>query len=242
MTAGVKMSLTDTKLKRMILLILSGLLTAIPLLIPELGFMQWISLVPLGIFFIDYVIEERISLLRIYGYGYVFFMSFYVLVWHWFVAMYPLGFVDGMTKPAAVGVVLVAWIGMAILQSFFGGFVFVVIAIICRGTFIKRCKMLLPIIVGAAWAVYEWTQTLGWWGVPWGRLAIGQSKYLVGLQTASLFGSYFVSFVIVAANVYIAAIGNEYSAYQLHKCGFTAPVGAQKTDYFALRHGITEII
>jgi apolipoprotein N-acyltransferase len=63
---------------------------------------------------------------------------------------------------------------------------------------------LKTVLLALCWAVYEWTQTLGWWGVPWGRLPIGQSKYLVGLQTASWFGSYFVTFLIVAVNFCLA--------------------------------------
>ena len=54
------------------------------------------------------------------------------------------------------------------------------------------------------WTIFEWGQTIGWWGVPWGRLPIGQTEYLWGIQNASLLGSYFVTFVLVSVNLLIA--------------------------------------
>ncbi len=203
MTKDLYMQLDDKKYKRILLLVASSVLTAIPLLLPSLGFLQWISFVPLAVFFFNYASDERVSLIKMYGYGAIFFMSFYVIVFHWFVTLYPLGFIDGMTKPAAVGVVLIAWFGTSLVQTFLASFSFIIIAFIIRSRIMKRFRLLVPLTVAAVWAVHEWTQTIGWWGVPWARLAIGQSKYIVGLQTASLFGSYFVSFVIVAVNFYI---------------------------------------
>ena len=59
------------------------------------------------------------------------------------------------------------------------------------------------------WVVFEWSQTLFWTGVPWGRLAIGQCAMPAMIGTASLLGSYFITFLLVAVNF--------SAAYALHE-------------------------
>jgi apolipoprotein N-acyltransferase len=57
-----------------------------------------------------------------------------------------------------------------------------------------------PFLAAALWAIFEWSQTLTWAGVPWGRLALGQivGSFTATAMTASLFGSYFISALIIA--------------------------------------------
>ena len=73
-----------------------------------------------------------------------------------------------------------------------------------RGRLAAKFPLVRPAAVGGLWAVYEWTQNLGWFGVPWARLPLAQTRNIVWLQSASLFGSYFVTFVFVAFNAYLA--------------------------------------
>ena len=196
------MILTDKKYKRILLLCLSGILTGITLAFPKTGFMEWLTLTPMAIFLLECAPDRQIKLRQMYAYGFLFFMSFGVVVFHWFVNLYPLEFIDGMTKGGALAVVLVACIGLSFLQAIQGALLFVIAALLFRSSLLSRIRSLRPVAIACLWAVYEWTQTIGWWGVPWGRLAIGQSEYIIGLQTASLFGSYFISFCIVLVNAY----------------------------------------
>lgn len=198
------MILTDKKYKRFLLLCLSGLLTGVAVAFPTVGAIGWISLIPSAIFLLDVAADKSVRLSSMYGYGFTFFMSFYLVVFHWFVNLYPLEFIDGMTKGGAIAVVLFASVGLSLFQAVQGAVIFVLLALLFRSSVGQKLKALHPLIIAAMWAVYEWTQTIGWWGVPWGRLAISQSKLIVGLQTASLFGSYFISFIIVLVNAYIA--------------------------------------
>ncbi len=198
------MVLTDKRYKRFLMLGLSGILTGLCVAFPRIGIFQWFTLIPTVIFLIDCAGERKISLGAAYGYGFFFFMSFYLVVFHWFVNLYPLEFIDGMTKGGALCVVLFAVVGLSLFQAVQGGVMFLLAAWLLRCQPIKRHKLLHPFAIAALWAVYEWTQTLGWWGVPWGRLAIAQSYLPIGLQTASLFGSYFISFIIVAVNGLLA--------------------------------------
>lgn len=198
------MMLTQSKSRRFLCLLVSALLTGLTLVFPEVGFFEWITLIPVGVFLLTYASQREVRLRCLYGYGLIFFWCFYLVVFHWFVNLYPLDFIDGMTKGGALAVVLVAWLGLSLLQALMGGLVFVFAGLLLRTRLSDRYPLSRPFLLAALWAFYEWTQTLGWWGVPWGRLPIGQSKYLIGLQTASWFGSYFITFLLVAVNLCLA--------------------------------------
>ncbi len=196
--------LTDKVYKRFLMLGLSGFLSGLCLAFPKIGFLQWLTLIPALVFFLDCQGEKKLKLGAAYGYGFFFFMSFYLVVFHWFVNLYPLEFIPDMTKGGALCVVLFAVVGLSLFQALQGGVMFVLAALLLRARLLQKQKILQPLVIAALWTVYEWTQTIGWWGVPWGRLAIGQSYLPIGMQTASLFGSYFISFVIVLVNGFLA--------------------------------------
>ncbi len=189
---------------RFCLLLASAVLTGLTLIFPKAGFLEWLTLIPAGIFLLSYASDEKVRLRHLYCYGFFFFMCYYLVTFHWFVNLYPLDFIDGMTRGAALAVVLAGWIGLSLLQSIGGGFVFVLAGLVFRSRLCLRFGFLRPFAGGALWAVFEWSQTVGWWGVPWGRLPIGQTAYAVGIQTASLFGSYFITFLLVTFNFLLA--------------------------------------
>ena len=184
----------------LLLLAASAVLTGLTLVIPALGFLEWLTLVPACLFLFRFASDESVRLRTLYRFGFFFFYCYYLTTFHWFLNLYPLDFVDGMTKGGAIVVVIAAWFGLSLVQTLFGGLLFVLCGVIFRTRAVRRCAMLRPFVLGLLWAVYEWTQTLGWWGVPWARLPLGQSKYLVGLQTASLLGPYFITFLLVSVN------------------------------------------
>ena len=198
--------MTDRKLNRFLLLAVGGVLTGLTLVFPRLGFLEWLTLVPVGLFLLSEADEPHTRFRGTYGYGFFFFMCFYVVVFHWFVFLYPLDFIDGMTPLSAIVVVLAGCLGLSAVQALFGGLFFMAVRLILRIRLMTAHKALRPFALAGMWAVYEWTQTLGWWGVPWGRLPIGQSEYIVGLQTASLFGSYIITFALVTVNMCVAYV------------------------------------
>ena len=189
---------------RFLMLALSAILTGLCLVISRIGFLEWVTLVPCALFLLILASKGGLRLRSLYGYGVFFFTAFYLVNFPWFINLYPLEFVNGMTKGSAIVVVLVAWIGLSLFQAVQGGLVFVLAGVLFRSTLCERVSLIKPFVLGGLWAVYEWLQTFGWWGVPWGRLPLGQSEYLVGLQTASLLGPYFVTFIIVSVNAGIA--------------------------------------
>lgn len=188
---------------RFFFLALGGILTGITLIFPKAGIIEWLSLVPASLVLLGLMRSRRTKLRHIYGYGFFFFMSFYLVIYHWFFYLYPLEF-TGMSRGAAVVVVLAGWIGLSLLQALGGGFVFLAAALLGRTELVKKHTLIQPFVAAALWTVFEWSQTLFWFGVPWGRLAIGQSEMPLMIRSASLFGTYLITFLIVAVNSCIA--------------------------------------
>ena len=189
---------------RFLVLLLSGLLTGLIVAFPTLGFLEWITIAPALVILLRRGSDKAVKLKSLYLDGLVFFYGYYLVCWHFFLSMYPLDFIDGVTKGTAAAVVAISWFGLALLQSLFGGFVFLLSGVIFRGRICQKIGLLKPLIAAATWAVFEWSQNLGWWGVPWGKLSLGQTKYLLGVQNASWLGSYFITFVLVLVNCLVA--------------------------------------
>lgn len=186
-----------------IFLSVGAIFTALTLMIPSIGVLEWISLVPAALIFIITACDVGESYKKMYRYGFVYFMSFGLSIFHWFINLYPLDFA-GMTKSEAAVVVVVAWFGLSLLQAVFAAFLPVILAFILRKSAMKDRKMPIPFIAAALFTVFEWLQTLTWAGVPWGRLALGQTEMTVMLKSASVLGSYFITFVVVVVNFFAA--------------------------------------
>ncbi len=177
--------------------LLSGLLTALPLVVEELFFLPWFSLVPLF-----WIARRKPSA---YRHGLVFFLGYYGVLYHWFCYLYPLDFA-GFDTTGSILVVAVAWIGMSLLQGVGTAFVPFLYRRLTQG----RHPLLAPFAAAALWCVMEWLQTLFWFGVPWGRLAVTQYTQLPLIQGASLFGSLGLGFLMVLVNGFLVLAGERW--------------------------------
>lgn len=187
------------------LLLLSGaLLLGVCIQFPFLGVLEWVALVPSGLAILTAAADQSIRLRRMYGYGFCFFGCFYLVNFHWFLYMYPLTFA-GLSDAASAVVVLVAWVGLSALQTIGSSWLFPLFAFAVRGRFLSGRPVLHPLLFAAMWSVREWIQAnMGWAGVPWGRLPLGQTRLSLTLQSAAFFGSYFVTFLLVAVSMLLA--------------------------------------
>ena len=188
------------KSKIFLLLAAGAILTGLTVSFPKIfGIFEWVSLIPLFAALKLLTKRDGLKLGHAYLYGLFYFELFYMVCFHFFLYMYPLDFtgLDNFTSVIAIGF---AWLGLPFLQSIFAGFVFVIYILTERSRLLARYPYLSVIALPAIYTFHEFFQTFGWWGVPWGRLPLGQSEILVTLQTASLFGSYFVSFIILTVN------------------------------------------
>lgn len=191
---------------RFLLLAISGALTGLTLIFPVVGILEWITLMPAVAVLLDVCSDVEVGYKRAYFYGFVMLSAYYVVNFHWFCYMYPLEF-TGMAKPAALGVVLVAWLGLAAFQTATMAFLVPLAAFVIRRKAVLKTTLLHPFIIAATWTAFEWLQAhTGFAGVPWARLCLGQADMPVMIQSASLFGSYFISFALLLVNGLIAYI------------------------------------
>ena len=188
-----------------LLLIVSGIFSALPLIFSKIGFIGWISIAPAAYVLINLARNKEIKLSRLYLAALVFFESYFLVVFHWFLAMYPLEF-TGISKGAAVFVVLIAWFGVSLIESLVYSLAFLAFGALLRQRKWQSTSsvLLMPLAAASLFVVFEWIQTLDWWGVPWGRLCLGQINSIELFGSASVLGSYFVTFCIVAVNFFLA--------------------------------------
>ncbi|MBE6685206.1 MAG: apolipoprotein N-acyltransferase [Ruminococcaceae bacterium] len=191
------------KFPPMLMLAISAFFTALPLVITELGFLQWISVIPTALVLIQSISDRETKLKKMYGRGLIFFWIYYAVVFHWFFYMYPLDFA-GLSNAASLVVVFVACLGLSLIQALISAVAFVLIAAISRTKIVGKRPLLTPFVAAAVWVVTEWFQTVGWWGVPWGRLPLGQIDATLLVRSSAIFGSYFVTFTIIAVNFLLA--------------------------------------
>ncbi len=191
------------KAKKPLWLAISGALTSLALIFTELGALQWISIIPMALILMQMASDKSLKLRKLYGAGVIFFGAYYSLSFHWFFYMYPLDFA-GLSNAASLAVVLLACFGIGIFQALQSALIFVFFGVFARGGFSQRAKLTVPLFAASLWVIFEWWQTVGWWGVPWARLPLGQMNAVIFVRSASLFGSYFITFIIVAVNFCLA--------------------------------------
>ena len=92
------MNLTDKRWKSFLLLGIGGALTGLTLVFSKIGFIQWLTLVPVGIFLLCEADSDTRKYKGLYGYGFFFFVCYYAVNYHWFVNLYPLEFIDGIVE------------------------------------------------------------------------------------------------------------------------------------------------
>ncbi len=192
-----------SKIPPRIYISLSGLLLGFTVIFAEIGLIAFVAMIPLAMMLYRRAEGEKYRMRKAYLDGFIFYMSFDIVIFHWFTYFYPLEFA-GLTKGEAIGVIALAWIGLSALQSVFSAFVFVLISRFIKTGIYKKHPILLAPYASCLWAINEWTQTFTWAGVPWGRVAISQTEMPIMMQNASLFGSYFLTFVIVLFNFLVA--------------------------------------
>lgn len=173
------------------------------LVFPKLGFLQWVAILPLLLWLFSRDASARRAPLRFWGAGVLYFLSFYLVVYHWFFYLYPMEFA-GVTKGEAAALVVICWLGLSLLQTTFSALIFPLFAFLSRTRVLRRAVWLLPFLFAAQYTVAEWSQTLTWLGVPWARLALGQLEGGPFINSASLVGPYLLTFALVLFNGLLA--------------------------------------
>ena len=189
-----------------LLLILSGILTALTQMTHWLAPFAFVTMIPLAIVLFR-AAEAKLRFGKVYLMGLAFVLPYFLTVFHWFFYLYPMEFL-GVTPSYALLIVITCWLGLSLLQG---------TSFACVGIFFRQCsahKTLMPVLFAAVWTFSEWLQTLTWAGVPWARLALSQTGSLAMIQSANLFGSLFVGFLIALVNGILG-----YAVYRMMEFG-----------------------
>ncbi|MBE6608508.1 MAG: apolipoprotein N-acyltransferase [Ruminococcaceae bacterium] len=179
-------------------LLASAVLTALTLIFEIMSVLVFVSLAPLVIILVKRC-ENVKKAFSSYGVGFVWSFFFYIVIYHWFWYLWPMDFL-GVEKPLALLITLFCWIGLSLLQTIGTAFVAPLFCI----AFKKGGLRMAPFVFASAWTVLEYVQSLTWMGVPWARLALSQTAFPAAVQSASLFGSLFIGFIIALVNGFVA--------------------------------------
>lgn len=181
---------------------LSAVVMALCVMFTELAVLEWVALVPAAVCLYK-ASEWGVTAKCAYLVGLGFFCAYYLMLFHWFLFMYPMDFL-GLSNFESVVVVAFAWLALSFIQAAFSALAPLVFAAASKSPIVKEKKWLMPILAASLWVLLEWGLTLTWLGVPWSRLALGQLDMTAAVQSVSLFGSYFITFLIVLINFLIA--------------------------------------
>ncbi len=189
----------ERKRLQFLYLTVSGIISGVCMAFPSIfgAIIEWIAFIPAALVVFT-AADQNIKLSRAYLGGFWLVYSQHLIVYHWFVSFYPLDFTE-LSRPAAAAVVLLAIFGISLLAAMFGGVFGLMTVGIGRLRITKKYPLILPFAAASAYALNEWIRTRFWFGVPWGRLALGQltEGKPISVLTASLFGSYFTAFLII---------------------------------------------
>lgn len=191
----------------------SALVTGLLYTFYDVGFVAWFSLLPYFYVLMKKINDGGAKPRKLYFFGLWFSFVYYSAVFYWFTYQYPLDFM-GFSRALSVAYVATAWFGMSLLYSITLALVPYLTSHFAKTALCKKYPFTLPFFIGVCWSMVEWMHTKTFMGVPWTRLALTQQKYLPILQISSVFGSYFVSFLIVSVNACMA-----YALYALAKNG-----------------------
>lgn len=120
----------------------------------------------------------------------LFFFGSFITVYTLFLKLYPIGGFD-FTKAQNIIIVIFAWIASSIIHSVMGG------VILCISKSFIHSPFKYALSCGALWVIFEYSTSLGFLAFPWMNISVSIIKFLPFLQTASLFGNGFITFVVV---------------------------------------------
>ena len=180
----------DKKAFVFLILFASALLTALALIFKIMSVLVFVSLAPLVMILIKRC-EKGKKARSSYAVGFLWSFFFYIVIYHWFWYLWPMDFL-GVEKPLALLITLFCWIGLSLLQALGTAFVAPLFCLAYK----KGGLIMAPFIFACAWTVLEYMQSLTWMGVPWARLALSQTVFPAAVQSAALFGSLFIGFII----------------------------------------------
>lgn len=179
-----------------------GILAALPLLFEELALLSFILWTPFC-----YVIKRRlcrdaVKSREIYAHSLLFFLGYFAAAFSFFKAMYPLDFA-GLNKAASVAVILAAMLLLPLFQAaIFSLFTIPLTFLSKRRLFFFPCAF--PLFFSSLCLLFFYFQNFTWMGVPWASPALALVELPALSQSASILGSFFLTFLILVFNALLS--------------------------------------
>ena len=179
------------------LIVVSAVLSALPLTFSKLFLLSWFSFVPLFYMIFKYNDTKwRVCFRR----GFLFGFVYHVCIYYWFLWFYPIDYV-GMGSVASLVVVALAWFGISAVH----GILWCIPLLLCRAVqkLSKNSLFLSFVCIVGIMCSQKFTSTSEL-SFPWVRIALGQYEAPVLIQSASIWGIDGVDILILVINALIA--------------------------------------
>lgn len=142
------------------------------------------------------VLRERRRENKIFRLFFCYFIGFYVPLYSFLSELYPFDRF-GFTEGQAVFVVICACLLIPLLHSAIMSCV-MLLSKLCRNGYFE-----IPLFA-SLFTVGEWLLSLGGLAFPWGSTAVSLTGFLPFVEPVSIFGQYFITFIVVGACVMFA--------------------------------------
>lgn len=181
--------------KRCFLLIALGVACALPFTFEKFFFISWFSFVPLFVITVNE--KERMSGKAFFASIALFFFFYHFAIYYFFMALVPMSFV-GLGFIASFVLLFLAWVLFSLIHALPYALAFYFISAL------KTSKALRIIALSLSMVSISFLQSFGTYGFTWARFSLPQSALLPTIQSASLFGPYFVDIVLMLVNAFFA--------------------------------------
>ena len=182
----------------------SGILSSLPFFFEKLFIFEWLCFVP---FFMLFYTDKNITAKRAFLYGFLLHFTRSCIVLTWFKELYSMSAVD-VPPFIMIAVIFLGDVVLSALQSVPFGICSILINHLHKST--SNCA-LRHIFSASFFAFTELFQTLieetcflGLIGFPWVVSYVTQHRFLYAIQSASVFGAIFITFIIILVNSLIA--------------------------------------
>lgn len=180
-----------------VLLIISAVLSALPLTFSSLYPLSWVSFVPLF-----YVVANHSGdrLRRSFGRGFLFGFIYHLCIYYWFLWFYPLDYVD-LGSEASLAVVALAWFGISLVH----GALWCIPLIACHlSSKVSKCPPFLCAVAILGVLTTQKLTQISELAFPWVRISLGHYRATALIQSVSLFGPDGLDMLILAVNATLA--------------------------------------
>lgn len=175
---------------------ISGALFSLGFTFENCWIFSWLFFTPLAV---NIFCSNKTSK-RVFCSLFCFFFVFYVCCYSWLVSLYPLDFA-GLGNFESILVIMTGLVFVPLIHGLEMSF--------SIWLFNKMCKNVPSGIVQSlgisfGYVFGEWLQGVGPLGFPWARMYVSQRGMISFLQSAKVFGSYFITFAVVFFGCLIA--------------------------------------